>query len=1528
MPMKFFFLWLIVHVFVNRSRALYDGRVRIRTQDGHLQLMVRNVSLELATLRQRELASLQTKQLELFARLDGDTGENLHDRLVALEQSLANLTSQNVQTVTNDRTGTPNNFRRLRRRVQTLERNVQRLTTAIQTDDCASSPCRNGAICIDSYNKFQCLCPPNWEGAACDVDIDECDSFRGTDLGCQNGATCVNTAGSYRCTCPAGWFGVHCTQRTDGCNSGTNEQICGHGICLSQPGQGRGYICLCEQGWTTDGVNPGCMVDVDECLYPIPLCSVNPRVQCINLPGSFRCGACPVGYTGNGHYCTDVDECQINNGGCSISPRVQCTNTMGSRSCGPCPPGYQGDGVSCSFVGACTLNNGGCHPEAFCYDNPAISSSYVSCQCRPGLTGNGIGPMGCVPLRGGGRRGGGGGRGGGAIGPVNYNDPCSPNPCVYGTCSRVGNEFRCDCQAGYAGQTCSIPLDACMSSPCLNGGTCATVGPNRQFRCICPAGFTGNECQNEIQACGGTIYETNGTISFPSSDGGLYPHQISCAWVINTTPGKVMNMTFTRFHLESSENCKFDWVQFHDGEDASAQIVGRYCGDQNFPAGSMVTTHNQIYMWFRSDHSVNGQGFELVWNTIDPVCGGEISTSTYGTVNSPGYPGHYPANRDCVWLLTAPLGKRIQFTFATLQLEHHTNCSYDFLEIRDGLALTDNSLGKFCSTANPPPLTTSGPYAMINFHSDATSNDNGFHITYAVINGIPGCGGLLTGPGGTLSSPNHPDTYEHNLDCEWVIRATRNERIRLTFTALSLETSRNCVYDYVEIREGNTPQSPLIGRYCSRNVPLPVLSQGNQLFVRFKSDFSVASSGFRARYETVCGGTWTESSGMIQSPNFPSPYPASKQCVYVIALDPGKAVRLDFLTFDVEGSPDCRYDYVEIRDGDNSNSTLIGRYCGPPSLIPPPIVSTHNYLWIKFQTDASDQNLGFQANYSSIDVGCGGILTRPQGLIASPLHPEVYPHGTTCRWIVRAGPGKVVRLQWMSFALEPAPPSCYFDSVSVYDNSTIPNTGGLVGRYCGTALPPSITSTGDTLTIVFKSDTSLAAEGFTATYVTLNSSLLCGGTYYTETGMIASPGFPNGYPPRLDCSWIIRAPLNRQIQLNITDFDMENHTQCQMDYLEIRNGGGPTSPLIGTFCGRNIPLTIPSHSHEMYIRLVTDYSLFGRGFRLFWDATATGCGGVLTSPEGSIVSPGYPSSYGENAECIWRIEVSHGSRVLFAFVDLDMESQPSGCAFDYVEVRNGRDRRAPLVGRYCNSFSLVPIVSKSTSLYVKFKSDSSLAGRGFKARYETLCNTELRGLSGVIESPNFPNNYPHNRNCTWTIAAPLGNRINLTFSHFDVEDHGSHESTELVPVNCMYDFVEIRQPNGTLGRFCGSSLPPELGSTQDKVMIQFMSDLSVAHNGFRLEWRVIGCGGRLAKPFGSLKSPGYPSSYPFKTDCVWEIETEPGSRVELTIKDIDIESAVSCNYDFLRVHGGADETSPKLAEFCHRQDKPVVVTAI
>lgn len=39
---------------------------------------------------------------------------------------------------------------------------------------------------------------------------------------------------------------------------------------------------------------------------------------------------------------------------------------------------------------------------------------------------------------------------------------------------------------------CFITEDACVNSPCLNGGTCITAG--RSYYCICPEGITGYKC--------------------------------------------------------------------------------------------------------------------------------------------------------------------------------------------------------------------------------------------------------------------------------------------------------------------------------------------------------------------------------------------------------------------------------------------------------------------------------------------------------------------------------------------------------------------------------------------------------------------------------------------------------------------------------------------------------------------------------------------------------------------------------------------------------------------------------------------------------------------------------------------------------------------------------------------------------------------------------------------------------------------------------------------------------------------------
>lgn len=44
-------------------------------------------------------------------------------------------------------------------------------------------------------------------------------------------------------------------------------------------------------------------------------------------------------------------------------------------------------------------------------------------------------------------------------------------------------------------------------------------------------------------------------------------------------------------------------------------------------------------------------------------------------------------------------------------------------------------------------------------------------------------------------------------------------------------------------------------------------------------------------------------------------------------------------------------------------------------------------------------------------------------------------------------------------------------------------------RYCGRSVPPSITSTDNLLTLLFVSDSSLAKEGFSANYVSINASM-------------------------------------------------------------------------------------------------------------------------------------------------------------------------------------------------------------------------------------------------------------------------------------------------------------------------------------------------------------------------------------------------------------------------------------------------------
>lgn len=101
---------------------------------------------------------------------------------------------------------------------------------------------------------------------------------------------------------------------------------------------------------------------------------------------------------------------------------------------------------------------------------------------------------------------------------------------------------------------------------------------------------------------------------------------------------------------------------------------------------------------------------------------------------------------------------------------------------------------------------------------------------------------------GLIQSPNYPDDYRPNKECIWTIKTSPNYQVALRFHAFELEIHENCVYDFVEIRDGGLESSRLLGKFCGQKLPLELHSTGNELWLRFVSDASVEKGGFSASF--------------------------------------------------------------------------------------------------------------------------------------------------------------------------------------------------------------------------------------------------------------------------------------------------------------------------------------------------------------------------------------------------------------------------------------------------------------------------------------------------------------------------------------------------------------------------------------------------------------------------------------------------------------------------------------------------------
>ncbi|XP_067863692.1 neuropilin-1a isoform X2 [Heptranchias perlo] len=267
----------------------------------------------------------------------------------------------------------------------------------------------------------------------------------------------------------------------------------------------------------------------------------------------------------------------------------------------------------------------------------------------------------------------------------------------------------------------------------------------------------------------------------------------------------------------------------------------------------------------------------------------------------------------------------------------------------------------------------------------------------------------------------------------------------------------------------------------------------------------------RAHRNDRCGETVQITiPGYLSSPGYPNSYYPRESCAWVIqAPESYQRIMINFNPhFDLEDR-DCKYDYVEVRDGGDEKTALLGKFCG--KIAPSPQISTGPLLFVKFVSDYETHGAGFSIRYEVFKTGpeCSKNFTAQSAEIRSPGFPDKYPNNLECTYMIFAPAMAEILLEFESFDLEAdSNPRegmlCRFDRLEVWDG--FPGVGLHIGRFCGQVAPERIQSLTGILSLTLHTDTAIARDGFFANYSivqkNLSEKIHCNESLGMESGKI------------------------------------------------------------------------------------------------------------------------------------------------------------------------------------------------------------------------------------------------------------------------------------------------------------------------------------------------------------------------------------------------------------------------------------------
>ncbi|KAM3626281.1 uncharacterized protein V6R79_026165 [Siganus canaliculatus] len=497
--------------------------------------------------------------------------------------------------------------------------------------------------------------------------------------------TCKDTSTGVRCSCPVGFTlqpdGKTCKD-IDECelHNGGCEHYCRNTI--------GSFECNCRKGFKLLTDERSCQ-DIDECFFE-RTCDHT----CVNSPGGFQC-LCNKGYTMYGlAHCGDINECSVNNGGCEQG----CENTLGGFEC-ICRPGFKLHWNRKDCVAeTCDLNCARRRSEKrlrktirtlrksinreqfhlhFAGSDYEFGKSLGQPAEQPGHCVAGQVLMGrkCVSC---------------GAGTHYDGDQGRCVLCPAGTYQDEEGQMSCEVCPGPEGRDVSKVVGARNLSEC--GGQCSPGQYSHDgfIPCLsCPLGTYQPEVgRTSCFACGGNLVtKRSGAVTFQE-----------CETKVQCSPGHYYNTSTHR-----CIRCPTGTYQGEFGQNYCVTCPGNTTTDFDGSTNIMQCKNRQ--------------------------CGGELGDFT-GYIESPNYPGNYPANVECTWTINPPPKRRILIVVPEIFLPIEDECG-DYLVMRKSSLSNSVTTYETCQTYERPIAFTSRSKRLwIQFRSNEGNSGKGFQVPY------------------------------------------------------------------------------------------------------------------------------------------------------------------------------------------------------------------------------------------------------------------------------------------------------------------------------------------------------------------------------------------------------------------------------------------------------------------------------------------------------------------------------------------------------------------------------------------------------------------------------------------------------------------------------------------------------------------------------------------------------------------------------------------------------------------------------